>query len=364
MSDVKVLVQKQDELKDQIAAGEYKYFSEKILDGIGYAIQKITRRRHLPSFWYSILVIALFTLAVFFLSSIFFSETQLITSPMIFWFFWVIISSSLALGIVNNFMKRFFQRCRNNIIDAVESVDDLLSFQQWLASLSNIKSSLAVILFSAIAMGLYTPSAIAMVGLHKSFTVPLIIAMIIIGSVNGMMVSYMFPFISLPSRLSEFKYKLFGADPSSSEIITHLSEILGNFVFLMAIIMAIGTTNVLITGFLSPTLMLPILLPMWILITVMFFNNQFALTKIITRAKWKKLNDVQRQIEELELGKNIVEKETMETINRLLDYHNKIKSTPKSSIELRTILNFLNSLLLPFLAFILGNLETLKEFIS
>jgi hypothetical protein len=87
------------------------------------------------------------------------------------------------------------------------------------------------------------------------------------------------------------------------------------------------------------------------------------MAKIITRAKWKKLNEIQAQIEKLEVEENIVEKETMEAVNRLMDYHDRIRATRNSALDLRAGLNFLNSLLLPLLAFLLGNLkEVLKLF--
>ena len=53
----------------------------------------------------------------------------------------------------------------------------------------------------------------------------------------------------------------------------------------------------------------------------------------------------------------------MEAINRLMDYHDRIKATRNSALDLRAGLNFLNSLLLPLLAFLLANLkEVLKLF--
>jgi hypothetical protein len=49
----------------------------------------------------------------------------------------------------------------------------------------------------------------------------------------------------------------------------------------------------------------------------------------------------------------------MEAINRLLDYHDRVKDTRGSALDLRASLNFLNSLLLPPLAFLLADLDRL-----
>ena len=51
----------------------------------------------------------------------------------------------------------------------------------------------------------------------------------------------------------------------------------------------------------------------------------------------------------------------MEAMNRLMDYHDRVRATRNSALDLRTSLSFLNSLLLPLIAFILANLDSLVE---
>ncbi len=57
-------------------------------------------------------------------------------------------------------------------------------------------------------------------------------------------------------------------------------------------------------------------------------------------------------------------KETMEAVNRLMDYHDRIRATPNSALNLRTSLGFLNSLLLPVIAFVLANLDKIVQLFS
>lgn len=90
-----------------------------------------------------------------------------------------------------------------------------------------------------------------------------------------------------------------------------------------------------------------------------FIIGQYSLSNIITNAKWQKLNQIQSRVERLEAEANIEDKDTMETINRLMEYHNQILKTPNSALNIRASLNFLNSLLLPVLAFVLANLDKL-----
>jgi hypothetical protein len=45
-------------------------------------------------------------------------------------------------------------------------------------------------------------------------------------------------------------------------------------------------------------------------------------------------------------------------INRLMDYHERIRATPNSNLNLQSLGNFLNQLALPLLGFLLANIDT------
>ena len=74
MTEDTALIEKREELKRQLAAGEYKTLLDVMLDGTGRLIQKLTRNPEPPSFWYSAVVIALATLLIGFLTSILLGE--------------------------------------------------------------------------------------------------------------------------------------------------------------------------------------------------------------------------------------------------------------------------------------------------
>ena len=57
MTSDSALREKRDELKRQLAAGEYRTLIDVLLDGTGRLIQKITRHRKPISVWYSGVVI-------------------------------------------------------------------------------------------------------------------------------------------------------------------------------------------------------------------------------------------------------------------------------------------------------------------
>jgi hypothetical protein len=108
---------------------------------------------------------------------------------------------------------------------------------------------------------------------------------------------------------------------------------------------------------LLPSYGILLVLSYWLALIAIFTLNQTSLSSIIRRAKWKMLNEIQSKVENLQAAENFEEKETMEAINRLMDYHDRVKATRDSALDFRTYLSFFNSLLLPLLAFILGNLD-------
>jgi len=65
------------------------------------------------------------------------------------------------------------------------------------------------------------------------------------------------------------------------------------------------------------------------------------------------------KIERLHTREDIPTRETLEHIGKLMDHYDRIKATPNSALDFRAGLSFLNSLLLPLLAFLLGNLDNL-----
>jgi hypothetical protein len=179
----------------------------------------------------------------------------------------------------------------------------------------------------------------------------------------GTSLYYFLPNLILPIRLSGYQFKLYAADPSSSEVIGRLSEMLTNVVYLGAALAAISTLLIVLLGLLETSIIIMFLL-VWGLLAAGFAINQYALAKIITNAKWKTLNDIQTQVEKLAVEENIADKEKMEALNRLMDYHDRIRATRNSALDLRAGLNFLNSLLLPLIAFVLANLDKVLAYFS
>ena len=89
-----------------------------------------------------------------------------------------------------------------------------------------------------------------------------------------------------------------------------------------------------------------------------------SLSKLITRAKWRELREVQERVERLKATGQLEEEETMGAIRRLMDYHDRVARTPGSVLDFRAGLRFVNSLLLPVVALVLANFEKLWKLFS
>jgi len=145
-------------------------------------------------------------------------------------------------------------------------------------------------------------------------------------------------------------------------MISKLSEWFSGFVYLLAIYGALQTFGLINVGLLSYFLI--IMLSFWTPIVVIFVTSHIGLSNIIQRNKWKTLNSIQERVHAFQMDHPMPSKDEREYLTWLFDYHERVKATPNSSIDLKSGIGFLNSLLLPVIAFILGNIDTILKLFS
>jgi hypothetical protein len=353
-------LEKRDELKRLLAHGRYRTLIRVVLDGTGRAVQKLTRRQYPISFWYSAAIISLLILLIGSLVSILLSEHNAIRRTIIPVEILGSVLTFASLVIFATFIDSVFSHLRNNILDTIVSENSLADLQRWLGLLCNIKLNLAFSLMYGLTMGVYIIMALSSVGPGFIGYGPSVTSCLV-AFVWGMPMYFLFVFLILPVRLTRYDYRLYKADPSSSETITHLSNLLEGMVYLYAVVAAGSMAYLAFAGLLNSTTTISTvimsIIVAWLPITILFATSQYALAKIISRAKRRTLNEIQTQIEQIQATGDIAEKETMEKINRLMDYHDRVKGTKDSTLDLRAILGFVNSLLLPIIGFALGNFK-------
>ena len=354
-----LLLGKREELKRQLTTGEYQTLVDLVLDGTGRLIQRLTRNPKSSSFWYSTLLITLITLLTGLLLNASLPGELSLRSVLI-------VLPGAGFVLVGYIVYRvpihsFFSALRNDILDSIESVADLTDLQNWLTLVCSKKNALVFALALGIFAGLATPVLLPLPPRLIRGGVVDVGLMLTAGMVTtqlGMGVYCLLSFFALPSRLSRYQFKLYAADPSSSEVIGHLSGLLMRFVYMWGMLIASITLVSALLGSLAGLLSANVILVLlnWGLLAVLFVIIQLALAKIIARAKWKTLNEIQSQIERLRTQEEIPSEKTLAHLGKLMDYHDRVKATRNSALDLRSSLSFINSLLLPLLAFLLANL--------
>jgi hypothetical protein len=354
------LVQAREELKSQLAAGEYQTLVDAVLMGMGRLIQKITRRsRPLPK-WFSVVVLMVMTYALGLGLIVIAGDLSIFYKfsgnfgpggGLIMWL--TGLMPFIILLLIDYYIHRILALWWKMMLDATESVASIVDFRKWLVRACDQRLQLVVAIAGGIALGAYLMVVTNTLVGHIGFGIAVFTC--VVGMFGALFVFLVFVAVDLSLRLRRYELRLFAADPSASEVISRLSGLLSLGVYLTAAYFAL-LTFIVASGGLLPTFA-PILIMLWLPIIAMFVLNQTSLASIIRRVKWKTLNGIQAQVAALQTAENYSSQETMEAINRLLDYHDRVKDTRGSALDLRATLNFLNSLLLPLVGFLLAKVD-------
>ena len=356
------LIEKREELKRRLVAGEYKTLVDVFLASTDRLIQRITRRSKPLPIWLTTVILSMVFILIAFAAiyvagelTAFRNYIELNGSDVLA----LLSSGVLAIAsavLINRCIGRILKLWQDDILDATESVASLEEFEDWLEKTCNPRLHLRVIIIGGLLLDSYLMATISInIGVFAGYG--LTFAGIIPSMFGSVFLYLLLMVILLSAKLRRYDLKLFVADPSSSELASRLSGELSLFIYFVGVYAAVLTLLVALSGYLSLTGIFLVLF-YWLPIIAIFISNQTGLSSIIRRVKWKTLNEIQAKVENLQSSENFVNKETMEAINRLMDYHERVNRTRNSALDLRTVLSFINSLLLPLLAFLLGNLDT------
>jgi hypothetical protein len=359
-----MLLEKRNEVKRFLSRGSDRTLIGVVLDRTSHAVKKVTRSTHAIPVWYSAAIISLLILLVGSLTSIILGEFSAVLQTIVPIEILGAVLTTASLVIYKVFIDRVFANLRDNIIDAIISQDSLADLRRWLDLLCNTRWNFVFSLVYGLTTGILSARSLSVVKQANIGYGPFV-TFCLVAFTWGMSMYFLLVFLILPIRLARYKYRMYNADPSSSGVIHHLSNLLEGMVYLYAVVAGGTMVYLAWAGLLSSTAKFSIeimsILVAWLPITVLFVAGQYALAVIISGAKRQRLDEIQSQIEQIQATEDITQKDTMEKINRLMDYHDRIKSTKDSRLDFRATLSFLNSLLFPVIGFVLGNLETLRN---
>jgi hypothetical protein len=262
------------------------------------------------------------------------------------------IEFGFAASILAYYLLAYFTRELHDwFINSIQRTSDLVDLKEQLENVWDIrKAGISMLMFSIFWCIMFSWASSWY--LREFIGYGLVSGTLVFGLVVGAAWSYLPWFIQFTGRLSKYEFELFALAPVHSEFVARIKRFYNNVMyavmgyFLLCIIL--NTFNIW-AEVLTVTLS-------WIPAIFLFLAYQNSLRQIITRSKWKFLNQLQCQIANVS-NKGVSDKNTLETINCLMDYHERIRLTPDSAMDIRSILNFLNQLMLPLLGFLVANLD-------
>jgi hypothetical protein len=367
MVEALLLTDKREQLRRQLLSGRYRSIPGMLLDGMGNLVGRLTgSRRRIPE-WASALMIALLTFLAGFLISLIarerFCEAGSCDHLKIALFSAII--GPLILVTSNQMIKMFMQTFSGRALDYLHSEADLEDFKGWLEHTFTVNIPLAFGLIAGLVLGLFL--VLTWQDIHANQSLILgSTAIVVLSSIQGMLaVYYLYPFyLAFPARLSRYRFDLFVVDPSSSQVTKELSDLFTAILYITIGLVVLVTIGFWQIGFFSSSTLIFLAVVVWFPTVFLYLGSQFHLSKIINRSKWETLSRLQASIEELHCKEEIPSKERLEHLEKLLNYHDRIKGTPNSALNLRAALNFLTSLLFPVIALILTNYVQIMEILG
>ena len=363
------LIEKREELKRRLDAVEYKTMVDIFLGRFNLLLGRDNRLAKSFPLWPMTLLlniaVSAISFAVIYVAGDWTNMLKyfkMLELSYGFGILWIILNASLAISaliVINQCVNRIIALWRKQVLDLTESIESLHEFTYWLEQACNWRLHLLVTGVGGILISLFLVRVIsAGIGTFVGYGFTFMMLILFIFYPAALYLFWVV--ILLAARLRRYSLRLFVADPASSEIITRLSRELGFVLYMVALYAAIFAFITDLTGgFRFLWVRFIEVLAVWLPLVAMFILNQTGLSAIIRRTKLNTLHRIQVRVDTLQPTKKFNNLENLEAINRLLDYHDRVKATRNSAIDLNTTLNFINSLLLPLLAFLLGNLDKL-----
>jgi hypothetical protein len=352
----------------------YRSLGEIILDGTGSIVERFTLRfgREVPSpdekpisQWYSAAVLGLVVLTIGFGISLALGEK--LAAKEVLFSLWAAVLGGLLLIANRSTIQMFkttFCRGSRSPLAAISGIDDLNELKTWLDANFSWVRSLAFGLIVGPIVGLMFFALWAVRNAVTMHAGPAVIAALS-GIQTVLVIYYLYPFyVAFPARFGRYRLELYPFDPSSSQVIDALSDLFTGLMYITLAYIIGFIASLYFLGIVNPGTGFLLVVTAWIPVLALYGLGQFGLSRAITRVKWETLVDIQREIQRLQTGKAVPSKEELTYLDELMSYHERIKGTKNSAVDLRARLSFLNTLVLPLLAFALANWETLSRAIS
>jgi len=348
------------EIKNEINEGINKTPMALLFNNTGRLVQKITRYPKPLPFIFCVVVLATMTLLILGLNYLLLFRTAQATTQITLISAAIVVEIMLLIVAATYFnINIVLSSIRDVVVDFIMSSEDLSELHEWL-SLGWSRSIIRRVFFWWVLFIVGVMTLAYLFYSQQGFSANLLIPSLLLAVLGGVSFYYAPLMILLPTRLGRYHFKLYENDPARSEIVDNISTILNRFTYGYVFL------NVLFQASLA-TANLPIIAHIvfmigfgWVPVITQYLANQACIRTIISHSKRRTLNRIQAEVQLLHEG-DVKNKENLEAINRLMDYHERIRATSNSNLNMQSLGNFLNQLALPLLGLLLANIDTIID---
>jgi hypothetical protein len=322
-----------------------------------HIVRMLTRRKEKLPWVFNLIVLAIVIQLPTLMIAILLKEYEQWEKLGLLWMGYIELGL-LAVVLTYIDVKFLFGSIKENVLEEIQSIENFNDLQQVLMHARSVKYAMRFTIpftfFWCISFSQFNSSFIGhFIGLG------LMSGTVVFGLLVGSALYMLGWLFVLITHMGLYNYNLHETSPAHSDLIQHLSNIFSKLLYSIAIFIAFGSLAVAS----NPRNELLVIIIGWIPITAYFIHSQSTISKIISLAKWKTLTRIQKQIKILNAG-DITDTNNIEKINRLMDYHERIRATPNSTLNLRTGLNFFNQLALPLLGLLLTKYQEIVDTFS
>ena len=280
-----------------------------------------------------------------------------------YWMSWVI---AVQVGILALLVSRYIMKMElidvaNRLVPKIINIEDLANLENWLRSswsINRMGGYVGIIWITWVSITVSISSSLQgkFIGYGAAFvTIPT-------GFLIAISLYYLIWFFFFSIYLGNLRYELNAISPAASEVTAILHTLFTRHLYLSSAFLAIVTY--IDFQLKLDAVGIPFLILSWIAVTTQFMASRSTVNKIVDGVKWKTLNKIQKQINQIEETEDLAEKNNNEKLFRLVDTYEKIRITSTNKLDTKAVLTFFSQMMLPLLGLLLGNLEKLAELFS
>jgi hypothetical protein len=342
MSEAEVVTLR-EQLSKELTYPGFDPLARRLYDKMSAGVGRLLHLEKLPALALSVVIVFGLSLLVGFLIELVTGTLQSIPSVVVAGQFLSAFGTALIPLDAQWYAAHISRSLREYIVPKIVSLDNLADLQKWLSSANRLAPQ---VLFSLVLATVAT--LITALSLSDVFGGDIGIGAVIVVFIGffqiGTAISFRINEITLYRRLSQYQLDLYEPNPSQSAVMLALYRMVTIPIYLVGSTMAVITIfSVITTGIQS--VFISIVGVVWVSMIAAYIVSQRLLSQIIMRSKQASKTEIARRVKEL--STRLVDESARNETQWLMNYHDRIVSSPDSMVNIRSASNFILALLLP-----------------